>query len=352
MSYTIFYAWQSDSDQKSNRFFIRDAIKAAVDTIVSDATLDEAPEIDHDTKDVSGTPDIFQAILEKIDTCGIFIADVTPVTTFTNEKGELKTVPNPNVMLETGYALAKIEDRRLLTVMNTAFGNPKEAPFDWSRRRFPIQYNLPSSSASNKKSVFNKLVEDLIIAIKSVVTNGPVTNLDLEMRRKLQLILDDPNQEVKIANNLAVESRLAPIEAEGMFQILKSYPSFEMLGGTPQERESFRLFVGHYTSFRKSAAKLQNIAVEIVLANTEPGFGSDLYFVAIAYAMECFKGNTDYDALKFARLVSEFYNPDYYRKIHNLLNADSNFSTLLNSTLQEMQGVKSSLNDLKEFLTS
>jgi hypothetical protein len=350
MSYTIFYAWQSDSDQKSNRFFIRDAIKAAVDTIISDATLDEAPEIDHDTKGVSGTPDIFQAILEKIDTCGIFIADVTPVTTFTNSKGEFKTVPNPNVMLETGYALAKIGDRRLLTVMNTALGDPKEAPFDWSRRRFPIQYNLPSSSASNKNLVFNQLVKDIVIAIKSVVTNGPVTNLDLEMRRRLQLILGDPNQEVEIADKRTVESCLAPIEAQGIFQILKSYASFETLGSIPKERASLKLFVDHYTLFRRSAAKLQDIAVEIVHANTEPDRGSEIYFVAIAYSMVRFNGNTDDNALRYTKLVCDFYAPDYYRKIYNLLKADTGFSTLLHSALQEMQSVKSSLKDLEGFL--
>jgi hypothetical protein len=43
---------------------------------------------------------------------------------------EGKRAPNPNVLVEYGYALARHGVQRLLLVMNTAFGSPSELPFD------------------------------------------------------------------------------------------------------------------------------------------------------------------------------------------------------------------------------
>ena len=39
----------------------------------------ERPEVDHDTKNVAGTPDITKTILEEIATANVFVADMTPV---------------------------------------------------------------------------------------------------------------------------------------------------------------------------------------------------------------------------------------------------------------------------------
>jgi predicted nucleotide-binding protein len=142
MSFTIFYAWQADLDQKINRYFIRDATLRAIAKLSADATVNDAPQLDHDTRGVSGTPDIFQVILEKIDACGLFLADVTPVTKYSTASNETKQAPNSNVMLELGYALARVGDRRILTVFNRAFGSPSEAPFDWSRRRWPLSWRI------------------------------------------------------------------------------------------------------------------------------------------------------------------------------------------------------------------
>lgn len=53
---TVFYSWQSDSPGGINRWFIRDALKAAIDQLGIKG--EQALRLDHDTKDEAGTPDI------------------------------------------------------------------------------------------------------------------------------------------------------------------------------------------------------------------------------------------------------------------------------------------------------
>jgi hypothetical protein len=72
MPITAFYSWQSDRDPKTNRYLVRDAlvdaiaiVKGRAEVQVSDAERADraAIELDHDTKGLPGTPDIFAAIL-------------------------------------------------------------------------------------------------------------------------------------------------------------------------------------------------------------------------------------------------------------------------------------------------
>ncbi len=57
-----------------------------------------------------------------------------------NKKG--KAMPNPNVLLELGYAAAKLGWDRLVLVMNTNYGHPEELPFDLRNRRFPLTFKI------------------------------------------------------------------------------------------------------------------------------------------------------------------------------------------------------------------
>jgi hypothetical protein len=52
MTYNVFYSWQNDREPSICRYFIRDAIKVALDNISTDNPLDESPRLDHDTKDI------------------------------------------------------------------------------------------------------------------------------------------------------------------------------------------------------------------------------------------------------------------------------------------------------------
>ena len=54
---TIFYSWQSDTEQSVNRYLIRDALKAAAKRLSIPGEVDEA------TRGVAGSPPIFETIL-------------------------------------------------------------------------------------------------------------------------------------------------------------------------------------------------------------------------------------------------------------------------------------------------
>ena len=94
MKVSIFYSWQSDLPGKTNRNFIEDAIKKSLKGINKDNRIIAC--IDRDTKDELGSPDIRASIFNKINHSKFFVCDVSQ-----NENG----VPNPNVLIELGYAI-------------------------------------------------------------------------------------------------------------------------------------------------------------------------------------------------------------------------------------------------------
>lgn len=111
---TVFYSWQSDSPSNLNRSFIEKALHEALKRLNSDATLENAlrdgkVELDKDTQGVAGSPPIAETILGKIKNCVVFVADLSFVgeskNGFTNASGKPRQFPNPNVLIEYGYAL-------------------------------------------------------------------------------------------------------------------------------------------------------------------------------------------------------------------------------------------------------
>jgi len=160
---TVFYIWQSDLDKKGNRFLIRDSLSDALDEL--NKSSNEPLSLDHDTKDVSGTPPITETILRKIETCSVVVADLSIVG---KSFGDDKSLPNPNVMFELGYAAAKIGWERVVCIMNSAYGEPEALPFDLRGRRWPIRYNLPQDALRDgpgRKGKQGELTKELEHAI-------------------------------------------------------------------------------------------------------------------------------------------------------------------------------------------
>lgn len=171
----IFWSWQSDTHQPSGRHFVRDVlIQLAKDLNgVDQAEEAERPDqdeeddgqdpgwvdIDHDTLGVGGSPRIADTILRKIDQAAVFVADVTPV----GKTQGGKFLPNPNVMIELGYALRVIELERIVLVMNRAEGAAlKNLPFDLRHWRGPVTYALTRDATDDKRgAVAEELKNDL-----------------------------------------------------------------------------------------------------------------------------------------------------------------------------------------------
>ena len=184
--FTVFYAWQSDSEEKVNRFFIRDALKTALERIKKDASIDDSPRIDHDTKNVAGIPEIANTLLNKIDTCSVFVADVTIVGRTTTGKDIEKLLPNPNVTLELGYALKSVGSEAIICVMNQAFGPVEAQIFDLAHRRWPITYQLDNYDHQNRKDIQKSLSADIESALRMIIAQGIPDKRDpIEIRNEM-----------------------------------------------------------------------------------------------------------------------------------------------------------------------
>jgi len=132
--------------------------------------------LDKDTKGTPGSPSIPDTIFKKIEGSAVFIADLTFVAhTKKNPKTKfIKPVPNPNVMIEYGYATKAKGESKIIAVMNTNYGKPtKESiPFNIVHKRWPIQYKLSADEKANKEKEMEALVERLYDNIKTIVEDG------------------------------------------------------------------------------------------------------------------------------------------------------------------------------------
>lgn len=143
---TIFYSWQSDLPNSTNRGFIEDCLGRAIKELEADPELRVEPCLDRDTQNVPGSPDIASTIFDKIDRCGLFVCDVSIVNPDSSER----PTPNPNVLIELGYAVKTLGWNRIVCVFNSAFGRIEELPFDLRQRRVRC-YNLPQGSTKTEQ---------------------------------------------------------------------------------------------------------------------------------------------------------------------------------------------------------
>ena len=169
----IFYSWQSDLENKHNRGFIKEALEKAIQELNADLEVTEPDrriELDHDTKNVPGTPDLAGTIFEKISSSTVFVADISFVAERKDDSEEvLRKVANPNVLIELGYALSVLGSDRVLCVFNTANGSVDDLPFDLKHKRHPIQYCLNNASI-DKAAQKTSLVDSLKKGIELIVS--------------------------------------------------------------------------------------------------------------------------------------------------------------------------------------
>lgn len=180
MSHTIFLSWQADTPNECGRNFVEAALKRALkllgdDTVVDPAIRDEGLDIDADTRGIAGSPPIVDTIFKKIDQAAVFLADLTFVAT---RLDATRKSPNPNVLVEHGWALKALTHSRVLGVMNTAYGQPTDEnmPFDMKHLRRPITYHLPAGSpVEDKRRERERLVSALKAAIGTVLVSQEFT---------------------------------------------------------------------------------------------------------------------------------------------------------------------------------
>lgn len=156
----VFWSWQNDYSPKTCRTFIREALVTAIARLGEELGVDDAdrPELDHDTKGERGMVDIAATILAKISRSAVFVADLTPV----GRSASGKWLPNPNVMIELGWAMQKPGWERVIGVLNTAGGAEiEDLPFDIRQRRILTYVLTENADKATGASVHKKLVAEL-----------------------------------------------------------------------------------------------------------------------------------------------------------------------------------------------
>ncbi|EPL3198968.1 hypothetical protein NLW48_000379 [Acinetobacter baumannii] len=183
MNDRIFYSWQSDCPSNTNRNFIGNALEKAIDEIVKDDKTTIIPVIDRDTLGVAGSPDISHAIFEKIDTASVFVCDVSII-----DNTVKRPTPNPNVLIELGYAVKTLGWNRVIMVMNTKFGTPEMLPFDLRARR--ISAYAVAEGDDEKAPERKRLSKLFVAALNTIFENhgSRVTNDVKSMASELKTL--------------------------------------------------------------------------------------------------------------------------------------------------------------------
>lgn len=154
----IFYSWQSDLANRCNRGLIEKALETAVKAIKQHPDVEPAVRehlaVDKDTKGVPGSPNIADTILGKIASADACLFDVSIVA----RNGE-RAFPNPNVLIELGYAMRAHREEKVILVANLAFGKIEDLPFDLRHKRV-LTYNAPEGDealADERKTLAEQL---------------------------------------------------------------------------------------------------------------------------------------------------------------------------------------------------
>lgn len=159
----VFWSWQNDWSPNVNRYLIQNALTDAVAQLGDSFESAERPELDHDTKGLAGAVEIAKEILKKIDSSAAFVADVTPI----GKSDGGKALPNPNVMIELGWALKSPGEAKVILLMNTACGfSPSKLPFDIFHRRIMTYHLDPAADAAGRRSEQARLTAALREALE------------------------------------------------------------------------------------------------------------------------------------------------------------------------------------------
>lgn len=224
----IFYSWQSDLPNNNNRNFIENCIRKVLKELNRSETFDIEFCIDRDTKNEMGTPDIANTIFKKINKSKLFIADVSIIN---SDYGKRKT-PNPNVLIELGYAAKVLGWDRIICIFNTDYGSFDDLPFDIKFRR-PLCYSLTDKNKSDGTKLIVEAIKNNISSIDSkkfVTLNDIGSYLVLEssefynsLQNNFEKILSNSKFQKKYG--FSNENYLIDIWDDALYRIENNQPS-------------------------------------------------------------------------------------------------------------------------------
>ena len=180
MKLTIFYSWQSRTETKYNKNFIKDCIESACKKLEKG----DRPNLKGITFLVQegvtrepGSPPVADTILKRISDSDLFIADLSVTDSPDKIESFLYKIFRKrrqvhqanNVVEEHGYALSILGNAKIIGVLNRAYGSPNLNPdniyFDIDHLRHPIEYTWNKKNEKERSSIKKQLVDDLVVAI-------------------------------------------------------------------------------------------------------------------------------------------------------------------------------------------
>lgn len=173
----IFWSWQSDSPGSIGRFFVRDALRDAIQALKTGEDVLEPHErdaaarleLDSDRQGVPGSPDLAATIFEKIEAADVFVADVTLV----GATPDGKKLINSNVAIEYGHAHKALSFQRVLMIQNHHYGDGDDLPFDLRQKSWPLHYSLaPAATKAEVAAERVKFKAKLVEALRSYLSMG------------------------------------------------------------------------------------------------------------------------------------------------------------------------------------
>jgi hypothetical protein len=203
---TVFYSWQSDLPKDTNQKGIRNCLQAAIIEIDSSSDLSTLI-LDEATSKESGSPEIAPTILKKILKADIFVCDVSII----NSTGESKKTPNPNVLIELGFAVAILGWERILMLFNKAYGELNDLPFDLDRKRVKM-YTIKDK---NDKSNIGTLTSYFKEAIGTITENNPTKGFSSESKENIQYQRDINN----------IENLFSQIDIDAIDSFIENLPN-------------------------------------------------------------------------------------------------------------------------------
>lgn len=164
MKISIFYSWQSDLPNNKNRGLIENSLNKAKEIILIENKGVTEIEIISDSRGDKGTPDLVSSIFNKIDNCDIFIADISII----NPKSDRRPTPNPNVLIELGYASHALGWNKLICLFNAEYAKPEILPFD-IRTRKPVISDTTLLNTEVKQSLTRSIVRSVNDIVNSIL---------------------------------------------------------------------------------------------------------------------------------------------------------------------------------------
>ena len=260
----IFYSWQSDLPNRTNRSLIEAALKRAVRQLKRDGVVEDAARVDRDTQGEPGSPDIGATILRKIEEADVFVADVSIVN-----EAEGRSFPNPNVLFELGFAMCALGAERVVMVLNSTYGQVDQLPFDLKFKR-TLQYELGLEEKPAKAR--ERLQSSLEDALREIREHLDTRETDEQIVELYQELIPDLLR-VAIYADQAGERAIEEWRSD-FLDILESYgDEFRRLSVTEGAR-----VVGMTKELRSLADALD------VVVDHKPSFGDGEEFSAKASA--------------------------------------------------------------------